>query len=213
MSHIGSYSNIRGVVYMLVALVALSACQSQQEPAQKAIADIEAAVAAAGADAERLIPDQVKAVNDQLAALKAKFDQKDYKAVLADAPALLAKAQGLVTAKEVAIKEEADRRAAEQAAAEQALKSDWDMLASAVPAAIEAVDSRVNILAKSKKLPANVTKDALASAQSGLAEAKSLWEQASSAQMAGNVRDAVASAQQAKGKVDAALSGLGMSAG
>ena len=211
MSHINS--KFRGIAYVLVALVALSACQNQQEPAQKAIADIEAAVAAAGDDAQRYIPDQVKAVNDQLAALKAKFDQKDYKGVLADAPALLTKAQGLAAAKQMAVKEETERLAAEQAAAEQALRGDWNMLASSVPAAIEAVDSRVNVLAKSKKLPPTLTKDALAAAQSDLAEAKSLWEQATGAQTAGNLSDAVAAAQQAQEKADAALSGLGMSAG
>lgn len=206
-------SKFHFIAYAFFALIALSACQNQQEPAQRAIADIEAAVAAAGADAQRYIPDQVSAVNDQLAALKAKFDQKDYKGALADAPALLAKAQGLVAAKDVAIKEEAEQEAAAQAAADQALKDDWDALASTVPSAIEAIDSRVNILAKSKKLPANVTKDALASAQSSLAEAKSLWDQASNAQATGNVRDAVTSARQAKEQADAALTGLGMSAG
>ena len=56
-------------------------------PAQKAIADIEAAVAAAGEDATKYIPDEVQAVNDQVANLKAMFDKKDYKGVLAAAPA------------------------------------------------------------------------------------------------------------------------------
>ena len=52
------------------------------EPAKKAIADIEAAVSAAGADAQRYVPDQVKAVTDQLAGLKAKFEKKDYAGVV-----------------------------------------------------------------------------------------------------------------------------------
>jgi hypothetical protein len=203
-------SKFRVIVYTFFVLIALSACQNQKEPAQKAIADIETAVTAAGADAERYIGAQVKAVKDGVAALKAKFEKKDYKGVLADAPALMAKAQGLTAAKDAAIKEETARQAAEKAAAEQVLKSDWETLASTVPSAIEAVDSRVGVLAKSKKLPANLTKEELASAQSNLAEAKTLWDQASSAQAAGNVRDAVTSAQQAKEKVDAALAGLDM---
>jgi len=203
----------RDIVYVMVALVALFACSNQMEPAKKAIADIEAAVAAAGSDAQQYIPEQVKAVTDQLAGLKAKFDQKDYAAVIAGAPAVLASAQGLVAAKDTAMKEIAAKKAAADAAAEAAMKDTWASLSSAVPAAIAAVDSRLSMLAKSKKLPANVTKDALTSAQNGLASAKSLWDQATASQAAGKLRDAVNSAQQAKQQIDAALAGLGMSGG
>ena len=211
MSHISS--RFRAFVHLLVAVVALAACSNQMEPAKKAIADIEAAVAAAGPDAQQYIPDQVKKVTDQLAGLKAKFDQKDYAAVVAGAPAVLASAQGLVAAKDAAVKDAEAKKAAAAAAAEAALKDTWASLSSAVPAAITAVDSRVSMLAKSKKLPANVTKDALTSAQSGLASAKSLWDQATTSQAAGNLSDAVNSAQQAKQQIDGALAGLGMSGG
>ncbi len=210
MSHV--HLSFRAFVAACATLLVLSACSSQEEPAKKAIADIEAAISAAGADAQEYIPDELTAVKDQLASLKAKFDQKDYKAVVTEAPALLSRAQGLASAKDAA-KQEADARAAEaQAAAEQALRTEWDALAGAVPAAIEAVDSRLGILAKSKKLPANVTKDALAAAQSGIAEAKTLWEQATGAQSAGNWNDAVNAAKQAKSRVDEAMAGLGMNA-
>lgn len=210
MSH--THSTFRGTAYLLLALcIALTGCANKMEPAQKAIADIEAAVAAAGPDAQRYIPDDLKAVNDQLVALRAKFAQKDYAGVLAAAPALLAKAQGLVAAKNTAVREAAAKEAAAQQAAEQAAKANWDTLAGAVPAAIAAIDSRVNVLAKSKKLPANVTKDALASAQSSLANAKSQWEQATTAQTAGKLSEAVAAAQLAKESADTALASLGMS--
>ena len=212
MSH--AHTTLHRTAFLFLSLcIALAGCANQMEPAKKAIADIEAAVSAAGADAEKYIPDDLKAVNDQLAGLKAKFEQKDYAAVIAGAPAVLAKAQGLVALKDTAAREVAAREAAEKQAAEQALMADWETLATTVPAAITAVDSRVTMLAKSKKLPANVTKDALASAQTSLADAKSLWGQATSAQSAGKLGDAVMAAQQAKDKTDDALAGLGMSAG
>jgi hypothetical protein len=206
-------STFRGTAYLLLTLcIAVAGCANQQEPAQKAIAGIEAAVAAAGADAQQYIPDALKAVNDQLADLKAKYDKKDYKAVLAAAPAVLTQAQGLVAAKDAAMKDAMAKAAAAKEAAEQAMMSSWETLASSVPAAISAVESRVTMLSKSKKLPANVTKDALAAAKDGVASAKSLWEQATGAHASGNWSDAVAMAEQAKAKVDAALVGLGMTA-
>lgn len=216
MSH--NHSKPRGTLYVLLVLgLALSACSNQMEPAKKAIADIEAAVSAAGADAQRYIPDQVKAVTDQLAGLKAKFEQKDYDAVVAGAPAVLAKAQGLLAAKDAAVKQaaakQAEAAANQAAAAAQALATDWETLSATVPDAIAAVDSRVNILTKSKKLPANVTKDALTTAQANLADAKSSWQTATAAQSAGKISDAVIAAQQAKENTDAALASLGMPGG
>jgi hypothetical protein len=207
-----NHSQFRTVTYLVVALcLALTGCSRQMEPAKKAIADIQAAVTAAGPDAEKYIPDQVKAVNDQLADLRTKFDQKDYAAVVAAAPALLTKAQGLAAAKDAAMKEEQAKEAAAQAAAEQALQDDWASLSSAIPSSITAIDDRLNTLKKARKLPANITKDALTTAESDLTDAKSLWQQATDNQSANNLHDAVASAKQAKEKLDAAMSGLAMS--
>ena len=74
-------------IALVLAAFAIAGCANKMAPAQKAIADIEAAVAAAGEDATKYIPAEVQAVNDQVANLKAMFDKKDYKGVLAAAPA------------------------------------------------------------------------------------------------------------------------------
>jgi hypothetical protein len=130
---------------------------------------------------------------------------------------VLASAQALVAAKDTAMKEatakEAAETAARQAAEAQTLTTDWQTLSENLPKQIAAIDSRLNVLAKSKNLPANVTKDALSSAQSDLASAKSSWTAATTAQSGGDTRNAVASAQQAKEKADAAMASLGMTSG
>ena len=87
-----------GFLSLAMAAVLLAGCANQMEPAKNAIAGIEAAIAAAGPDAAQYIPDQLQAVTSQLNDLKMKFDQKDYKGVLAAAPALLTQAQGLASA-------------------------------------------------------------------------------------------------------------------
>ena len=198
-----------GFLSMALAALMLVGCANQMEPAKKAINDIEAAIAAAGPDAAQYIPDQVQAVNSQVVDLKAKFDQKDYKGVIAAAPAVLAQAQGLAGAASSA------KQAAEaaRAAALEAMNAEWTTLSGTLPAAIAAIESRVNILSKSKKLPANLDAATFESMKTGLADAKTLWDQATAAQASGNVEAAVTAARQVKEKTDAALTALGMTAG
>jgi hypothetical protein len=204
-----SRSLFTGFLSMALAALLLVGCANQMEPAQKAIADVEAAIAAAGADAAQYIPDQLQAVTSQLADLKAKFDKKDYKGVIAAAPALLTQAQGLAGAAATA------REAAEaaKAAALEALNAEWTALSGTLPAAVAAIESRVNILSKSKKLPASLDAATFESVKIGLADAKTLWDQATAAQASGNVEAAVTAARQVKEKADAALAALGMTAG
>lgn len=204
-----SRSLFTGFLSMALAALLLVGCANQMEPAQKAIADVEAAIAPAGADAAQYIPDQLQAVTGQLADLKAKFDKKDYKGVIAAAPALLTQAQGLAGAAASA------REAAEaaKAAALEAMNAEWTALSGTLPAAVAAIESRVNILSKSKKLPANLDAATFESVKTGLADAKTLWDQATAAQASGNVEGAVTAARQVKEKADAALAALGMTAG
>jgi hypothetical protein len=145
-------------------------------------------------------------VTTAIADLKAKFDQKDYKGVLAAAPALLAQAQGLSAAAATA-------RQAAEAAALEAFNSEWSALAADVPAQLAAVTNRVGMLSKSKRLPASLDAAAFEAAKAGADEARTLWDQATAAQAAGNMEQAVTAARQVKEKLDAAMVGLGMSAG
>jgi hypothetical protein len=199
-------SAFAGFVSLVMAAVLLAGCANQMEPAKKAIADIEAAVSAAGPDAAQYIPDQLQAVTSQVASLKAKFDQKDYKGVLAAAPALLTQAQGLSAAAGAA-------KQAAQAAALEAMNAEWGTLSADIPAQLAAVTSRVGILSKSKKLPAGLDAATFDAARSGTDEATALWSQATAAQASGNMEQAVAAARQVKDKLNAAMAALGMSAG
>ena len=195
-----------GFLSLAMAAVLLAGCANQMEPAKNAIAGIEAAVAAAGPDATQYIPDQLQAVTSQLNDLKMKFDQKDYKGVLAAAPALLTQAQGLATAAGSA-------KQAAQAAALEALNGEWGTLATDIPAQLAAVTSRVGILSKSKKLPAGLDAASFDAVKTGTEEARTLWDQATAAQAAGNMEQAVTAARQVKGNLDAAMVALGMTAG
>jgi hypothetical protein len=171
------------------------------EPAKKMLADVEAAVTAAGADAQKYVPDQVAAVNQKLADLKAAFDKQDYKAVITGAPALLNEAKGL-----------ADAAAAKKKEVLEALGTQWTALAAELPQSVSSVEAKLAAIAKSKKLPSGVTKDGVAAAKSGLAEAKTAWDEAKSAFGSGNVQAALDKAKGVKAKLDEVASKLGLAA-
>lgn len=192
--------------YMMTAAIALlalmAACANKQAPATKAVADAEAAFAAIRDDATRFASDGVAAVESGIANLQAALAKKDYKAVLAAAPGVSAQIASL---RDTVATKKAELEAANAAASEQ-----WGAYASDLPKMVEAIQSRVDILQKSKRLPAGISQDAFANAKSGLDWMKSTWTQASDAFAAGNAADAVQLADSVKAKGAEVLALLGM---
>jgi hypothetical protein len=178
-----------------VAMV-LAACAGQKEPAQKLVADIDATVMAASAEASKFVPDQLMDVQTKLDALKASFAKQDYAAVVTNAPAVLAAAQTLA----IAAAEKKD-------AALKALNDQWTGLAGSVPANVIAVQNRIEFLGKktSKKVAPGIDLNA---AKAGIAEAQSLWSKAQAAFAAGNLSEAVTTAKEVKIRVEAAAAAL-----
>ncbi len=104
--------------------------------------------------------------------------------------------------------------AAAAAAAQQAqaaASAEWATLSTEVPKMVSAIQSRVDILSKSKKLPANVSKESFAAAKAGLDMINSTWGEATAAAAAGNSVDAVAKAKMVQEKGQEVLGLLGMS--
>jgi hypothetical protein len=188
----------------LAALV-LVGCAGQKEPAEKAIASAEAALAAIHDSAQKYAPDQLQAVETQLAGVKDSFTKGDYRGVLAAAPALNTAISGL---KDTA---EGKQKDAEAAAAQA--KDAWGPLSTDVPNMVTAIQSKVDALSKSHHLPAGVTKDGLASAKSGLAAMKAAWSDASNAATSGDFTTAVSKAQAVKAQAADIMKSLGMSSG
>ena len=94
-----------------------------------------------------------------------------------------------------------------------AYAGEWSTLSSSVPEAVAAIQSRVDVLSKSKKLPAGMDAATLDGVKTSLAEANTMWSQATEAQAAGDLEQAVTLAQQVKTRTDELLTTLGMTAG
>lgn len=185
-----------------VALLILAACASQKEPASQAIASIETTLASIKEDAAKYLPEDFSSIDSSLAGLKDSFAKGDYKAVLAAAPDVSNRVASLKQATEA-------KKAEVEAAAGQA-REKWASYNADLPKMVEAIQSRVDMLSKSKKLPRNVSQEAFDSAKSGLETMKANWTEATTAFAAGEAVDAVTRAEAVKQKGTEVMQALNM---
>ena len=180
-----------GYAWVAAAAVLLAACANQMEPAQRSISDIEAILTATSAEASKYIPDQYADTQARLSELKSAFDRRDYAAVLKGAPAAMTAAQGLASA-----------AAAKKDEVIKALNGEWTGLAATLPATMTAIQGHVDQLGKKygKKPPAGINLDA---ARSGLADASAAWSRAQAAFAAGNLEEALKTANGLKANLEA----------
>jgi hypothetical protein len=188
--------NLAGlVITLLVSTVVLFACARDKGPAELAIKAADEAINALKAEAVKYVPDQVKSLEGALAAARDKFAKGEYKAAAGEAQAITGKAKELLeTAK---IKKEE-------------LTQAWTKLNEGIPKMAAAIQSRMDILSKSRKLPANLTAEKFSEAKSGFAAAKEEWAKALESSKAGNVADAVTMANSVKGKAVQIMETLGL---
>ncbi len=189
-------SRLLGAV--LLGLV-IAACSPMKDAAEAALADANAALQRVGPDAMKYAPAEYAAVSEQVAAMKAAFDKKDYEAVLNMVrklgPDLRLLAEAVNSKKNEAM---------------IALKDQWARMGRDVPKSISAVEARSAELSKAHKLPKGVSKDALAGAGAAIDAAKQSWSDAQSARTAGNVEDAVTKGKAAEAKLSELMTSLGM---
>lgn len=195
------------LTWLMAAMMAMLivACANQKGPAEQALASAETAVNAIRDTAQKYVPEQLAAVDAQLASLKDAFSKGDYKAVMAGAPALSTAIGSL--------KDAAATKASEAEAAMAKAKDAWGAMSTDVPKMVAALQSRVDMLSKSHHLPSGVTKDSLASAKSGLDSMKSTWNDATTAAGSGDFTTAMAKATAVKDQATALMQSLGMSSG
>jgi hypothetical protein len=191
-----SIARLSRIACVSAAAMLLAACAGQQQPARQLIDEIDASVIAASAEAAKYVPQQLADVETRLGDLKSSFERKDYAAVVAAGPAVLDAAQSLATA-----------AAAKKDTLLKALNEQWTILADSVPANITAVRNRIDFLDKKAGKKAAVGVD-LKAAKDGIADAASLWSKAQAAFAAGNMDEAVSTANHVKAKLEAVAASL-----
>jgi hypothetical protein len=185
-----------------VAAIIVFGCTSQKEPAEQAVANIDAALGTVHDAAAKYAPDGLQAVEAQVATLKDNLSKGDYKKVLAAAPAVTTAVANL---RQAAIdkQEEADTKLAQT-------KQQWRTVNADVPKMVAAIQSRIDALSKSRRLPKGVSKASFESAKAGLASLNSTWTEATGAVAHEDYAGAVAKGQAAKDKATEIMHELDM---
>lgn len=172
----------------------IAACVNQMEPAKNALDNINTTLNSVSADAQKYIPDQFTQAQGKVAGLTASFEKKDYAAVVSRAPAVLAEVNGLAGA----VSAKKDEMV-------KALGKEWRSLSASVPQSISAVQTRIDALSKTKRVPKDIDLNA---AKSGLADATPAWDKAQEAFKSGNPENAVTAGKDAQTKLASAAAAL-----
>lgn len=180
------------MVAALAAVVLSVGCASQKEPAEKAVAKVEASLAALKTDAATYAADELKEVEKSVARLKAKLAEQDYGGALQGAPAVASRVAALEA---MVAKRKAD---AEELVA--AAQQEWKDLSSSVPELVATLQTRVDALTRSRRLPQGMDKEAFETAKSDFEKLKASWAEATAEAGAGMTADAVRRARAAKAK-------------
>ncbi|MGE0384324.1 MAG: hypothetical protein AB7Q97_06295 [Gammaproteobacteria bacterium] len=162
---------------MFAAAMFVTGCANDKEPATKVLADAEAAYAAIHDEAAKYVPSNIYGAESVLKELKDAMTRGDYKSVIEKGPMAM---NTIAALKAAATKRKADMEAQAAAALENARK-DWEVLSTDVPKWIDAIQTRVSNVVKSKLMPPGVTKEEFEGVKAGLETMKTTWAEASAA--------------------------------
>jgi chromosome segregation ATPase len=186
------------ILVFAAATLLATGCARQKSEATKALTAIETSVSALKEDATKYAPDAYNGVNSTLTMLKDSLAKEEYETVLAGTPELQKAVETLKTA--IASGKQQFETATEE----------WTVLNASVPKMVEAIQSRVDTLSSSRKLPKNVSKEAFESAKSGLDSMKVTWSEASAEFAEGKAHQAVEKGRVVQAKGQEVLAALGM---
>ena len=184
------------------SVLMLAGCANRKEPAEKAVAQIEASLAEIRDDAAKFAPEELKSLDTSVATLKKGLANKDYNDVVMGAPSV---ASAVTSLKDTVAKAKIDAEAVMAAA-----QAEWGELSASVPQLVEAIQSRVDTLSKSRKLPKNVDKATFETIKTDFETVKADWTAAASEFASGAAGEAVRKARAARAKAEEIHAKLGM---
>ena len=189
----------KAILAIAATALLVAGCGKAKNEATEAVTTLETSVSSLKEDGMKYAPIAYQGVESTLKMLKDSLANEDYDAVRAGTPEL----NKAVDSLKVAIASGKEQF--------EAATAEWGTLSADVPKMVEAIQSRVDTLSSSRKLPKNVSKEAFESAKSGLDSMKSMWNEATAAAAQGMPAEAVQKGNAVKAKGAEVLAALGMS--
>jgi DNA repair exonuclease SbcCD ATPase subunit len=176
------------------AALLLTACADYKTPAKETLAKVELSLNNVARDAAKYAPAELKQVQDDLAAAKAKFDDGDYEQALLGARGVASAVPKLATT--------AGQKRTEFM---KQLADDWQKMSTELPKTMDGIGTRIARLAKSKSPPAGFDQ-----AKTDFDAAKQTLTEATKASSLGNLEEAVTKAKAVSDKAKELMAALGM---
>lgn len=187
--------------FMTAALAALclgvAACASQKEPAEQALAAVEAKFNESAAEIQKYLPERHAEIEASIASLRESMSSKSYGDVVAEAGQVQASLKR-------AIGESRVRRA--QLLVE--MESEWDEMAKTMPAMVAAMDKKIS--SQRGRPPKDMTGDAWKQTIAEYDAARDAWGKAAAGLTRANFEESVLAARDAKAKIAGIMEKLGV---
>lgn len=189
-----SSTMLRGVMVLAVA-VAASGCAGAKGKAESAIAAADSSLQAVAVEAEAYVPEQYAAAGAQLTAARTDLEGGSFADALTKAQEATTLVGGLAPAIE---------------AKKAELATMWEGMNATLPGMVQSIQTRVDELAKMRRLPAGITKEQVTQAQTDLQEMTANWTKAVEAQGQGDLATAASLGTAVQAKAAELMAALGM---
>jgi hypothetical protein len=185
---------LRGAAVLAVAVMA-SGCAGAKGKAESAIAAADSSLQAVAVEAEAYVPEQYAAAGAQLTAARTDLEGGSFADALTKAQEATTLAGGLAPAIE---------------AKKAELATMWEGMNATLPGMVQSIQTRVDELAKMRRLPAGITKEQVTQAQHDLQEMTANWTRAVEAQGQGDLATAASLGTAVQTKATELMAALGM---
>lgn len=185
--------------FITAALAALclgvAACASQKEPAEQALAAVEAKLKESSAEIQKYLPERYAEIETSVASLRDSMSNEDYSDVVAGAGQVQADLKR-------AIGESRVKRAQVQVE----METEWAEMSKSVPAMIDAMDKKIT--AQRGKPPKDMTRETWKQTIADYDAARDAWSKGAAEMTRANFEATVLAARDAKAKIAAIMESL-----
>jgi hypothetical protein len=184
---------------LAVVMLGLAACASQKEPAEAALAAVEAKFKETGAEVQKYLPERYAEVEASIASLREAVAGQEYGDVVA----------GAAKATDDLKRAVADARI-KRAQVLVEMESEWAELIKSMPAMIAAMDKKIT--AQRGRPPQGMTADAWKQTIADYDAARDAWSKAAGEMTSQTFEATVLAARDAKAKIAAIMDSLAVKA-